>query len=120
MLPEVVHGLEDQSTAHASLNDSSASAVRSFLPTDTASANNTGITSPTDGTVAEPIRTSQAVLVADMPIQLKVELTDRAGNNTAETRPITTVETCTVPANQVVKAQKIIVDAARADEAEQN
>src|SRR3982751_1724273 len=88
MLPDVVHGLEDQSTAHASLNDSPASAVRSFLPTDTGSTNNTSITSPTDGTIAESIRTSQSVLVADTPIQLEVELTDRAGYNTAETRTV--------------------------------
>ncbi len=101
--------------AHIPLNDSPPSAVCSFLSTDTvatASTNNTSIIRPINSTTEERIRKNQAVLVAETPIQLEVELTDGTGNTTVETR--------TVPANQVAKAQKIIVDAARADEAEQN
>ena len=52
------------------------------------------------------------MLVAETLIQLEVELTDGTGNTTVETRTILT--------SQVAKAQKIIAEAARADEAEQN
>src|SRR6266480_2663015 len=115
LLPDVVYGLEYQSTAHISLNNSPPSAVRSFLSADTmstASTNNTSITRPIDSTTEERIRANQAVLVAETLVQLEVELTDGTGNTIVEMR--------TVPANQVAKAQKIIADAARADEAEQN
>jgi len=101
--------------AHIPLNNSPPSAVRSFLSADTvstASTNNTSITRPIDSTTEERIGANQAILVAETLVQLEVELTDGTGNTTVEMR--------TVPANQVAKAQKIIADAARADEAEQN
>jgi len=60
----------------------------------------------------ESIHTNQAVLVAETPIQLEVDLTDTTGNTTAETR--------TIPTEQVAKARRVIAGAARAEEAEQN
>ena len=115
LLPDVVYGLEDQSTAHIPLNGSPASAARNFVSADnasTASTNDTSMTRPIDSTTEEPIGENQDVLAAETPIQLEVELMDGTGNTTVETR--------TVPASQVAKAQKIIADATKADEVEQN
>jgi len=55
---------------------------------------------------------NQAVLVAETPIQLEVDLSDTNGTTTVETR--------TIPTEQVAKAQRVIAGAARAKEAEQN
>jgi hypothetical protein len=49
---------------------------------------------------------NQAVPVAEMLVQLEVELTDEAGSTTVEAR--------TVSADQVDEAQRIIAGAARA------
>lgn len=93
LLPDVAHELGYEPRTRFSLNRPFASTVCG-RSADTASTNN------------------QAILGAETPIQLEVELTDGTGNTTAETR--------TVPTSQVAKAQKIIADAARMDEAEQN
>jgi hypothetical protein len=98
--------------AHIPVNDCSASAVRSFLSMDTASTDNANITKPIDVILVQPVKMNQAVLVAETPIQLEVDLTDTTGNTTVETR--------TVPTEQVAKAQRVIAGAARAEEAEQN
>ena len=52
------------------------------------------------------------MLVAEMLVQLEVELTNEARNAIAETR--------VVLADQVVQAQRIIASAEKAEEAEQN
>jgi hypothetical protein len=104
---------EDQPSTQLSANSSFTSTVCSFLSTDTASPNNTNITEPIeDSTLMEPIQVNQDVLVAEIPVQLEVELTDKAGNATVETR--------VVSADQVVQAQRIIAGAKEAEEAEQN
>ena len=111
LLPDVAHELGDEPGTRYSLNRPFASTVCS-LSTDTASTDNSSISKPNDSIAVEPIRANQAMLVAETLIQLEVELTDGTGNTTVETRTILT--------SQVAKAQKIIAEAARADEAEQN
>src|SRR5579871_1429993 len=90
LLSDGTCGLVDQSRTHIPLNNSSASTIRSFLSTDTtsiasaASTNNPNITKPIDGISVEPTQMNQAVLVAETPVQLEVDLTDTNGTTTVE------------------------------------
>jgi hypothetical protein len=112
-LPDVSFEPENQSHAQLSADNSFASAVSSFLSTDTASTCNTDITNPIeDGTVMEPIQINQSAHDKEMPVQLEVELTDQVGG--------ATVQTCVVPADQVARAQRMIAGAEGAGEAERN
>ncbi len=113
LLSDAIYGLEDQFRTQLSLDNPSASIVCSFPSADAASTDNTNIIKPIeDDTLLEHIQVNQAIVVAETPIQLEVELTHEAGNTTVETR--------TVSADQAAQAQRIIAGAAKAEEAEQN
>ena len=74
--------------------DSSFMSASSFLSTDTISIDNTSNMEPIeDGVVVEPMQINQLACNIETPVQLEVELTDKARNAT---------RTCIVLADKVV------------------